>query len=77
MSGETAIVTQRSALSMQVCVAKDWADEQVTEFANLENPAGTECGWVIRRQGDKALAGDPERKQCGDDCDRVHIMLDC
>ncbi len=72
----TAQVTRRGALSMQVCVPADWTDEQVKEFADRENLCGTENGWSIRKEGDKALAGSPERQKCGALTKHVHIMLD-
>lgn len=71
------IVTRRSALDMQVCVPADWTDDQVKTFADHENPCGTENGWQIRREGDEALAGAPERVHCADNpANRVHITLD-
>lgn len=72
----TAEVTRRGALSCQVCVPADWTDEQVKEFADKENLCGTENGWFIRRAGDKALNGDPERQPCEKLPQNVHIMLD-
>jgi hypothetical protein len=74
----SATVTQRGGLDMQVCVPKNWSDEQVIHFANLANPCGTSKGWMIRKEGDPALSGDPERKQCEeiDRAENVHIMLD-
>jgi hypothetical protein len=72
----TATVTQRGGLDCQVCVPKEWTDDEVLNFANIANPCGTKQGWVIRKKGDPALAGDPERKMCGDNADNVHIMLD-
>ena len=69
-------VTKRGALDMQVCVPADWNDAQIKEFADQENPCGTENGWFIRKEGDKALAGCHERVTCADDANRVHIMLD-
>lgn len=69
-------VTHAGALDMQVCVPRDWTDEQVVKFAESEIPCGTTCGWQIRRQGDKALSGSDERVTCASDPDRVHIMLD-
>lgn len=72
-----AIVTRRGVLDMQVCVPKEWTDEQAKKFADLENPCGTENGWFIRRQGDAALAGAAERVPCqGGAANNVHIMLD-
>lgn len=69
-------VTHVGALDMQVCVPKDWTDDQVKAFADRENPCGTETGWQIRRQGDKALAGCDERVPCLELEQHVHIMLD-
>lgn len=69
-------VTKRGALDMQVCVPKEWTDEQVIDLANSDNPCGTTNGWFIRRQGDKALSGSDERVQCSNNPAFVHIMLD-
>lgn len=72
----SAEVIRRGALSMQVCAPIDWTDEQVKEFADRENPCGTENGWFIRREGDRALGGDPERQSCAERGGHLHIMLD-
>jgi len=72
----TATVTKTSWLSMQVCVPKEWTDEQVITFAEQENPCGTEQGWGIRKQGDKLLAGANERVECAELSSHFHIMLD-
>lgn len=72
----TAVVTRRGALDMQVCVPADWTDEQAKAFADRENACGTENGWFIRRAGDEALAGAPERRPCADRPNFAHIMLD-
>ena len=64
------------ALDMQVCVPKEWTDEQVKEFADRANPCGTTNGWFIRKQGDKLLAGCNERVTCEKDGRFCHIMLD-
>lgn len=72
----TAEVTKRGALDMQVCVPHDWSDEKVKEFSDRENLCGTQHGWQIRRDGDKALAGAMERVQCKSRPNHVHIMLD-
>ncbi len=74
----SAEITKVGCFDLQVCVPADWTDEQVKDFAESEYPCGTENGWFIRRKGDEALAGDPERISCQDE-DRkgyVHIMLD-
>jgi len=70
------VVTRIGVFDMQVCVPKEWTDEAVQTFANVENPCGTSTGWQIRRQGDPQLNGAPERMQCASDPTRVHIMLD-
>ncbi len=72
----TATVTRRAFLSMQVCVPREWTDEQVKAFADRENECGTQSGWFIRKHGDEALSGCEERVQCCDDTNNVHIMLD-
>lgn len=61
---------------MQVCVPVDWTDEQVKDFAETAYPCGTEFGWVIRKEGDEALAGDAERVPCQSRAGMVHVMLD-
>lgn len=70
------MVTRRGILDMQVCVPHDWTDEQVKEFADRENPCGTENGWFIRRHGDPALGNALERTPCAANLNSVHIMLD-
>ena len=72
----SATVTRRGIFDMQVCVPVDWTDEQVKEFANRANMCGTSNGWCIRREGDLALAGAPERVSCEKLPNHVHIMLD-
>lgn len=75
---EEATVTFTGILDMQVCVPDSWTDEEVTDFANAQNPAGTTNGWQIRKEGDPGLAGDDERVKCrGGPVGNVHIMLDC
>lgn len=71
-----ATITQTGTLGMQVCVPDRWDDERVLAFANRKNPCGTETGWHIRRDGDEALQGDPERQPCAEREGYVHIMLD-
>lgn len=71
------IVTKYGIFDMQVCVPSTWTDQQVTDFANQKNPSGTENGWQIKKEGHESLKGDPERNQCADASDRVHIMLEC
>lgn len=70
-------VTRSGLLSMQVCVPSSFTDEQVEDFANSANPAGTQHGWQMRRNGDEALAGCDERVPCQQRAGCVHVMLDC
>lgn len=74
MSGQ---VTLTGVFYMQVCVPCEWTDAEVVAFANYANPAGTSNGWVIRKEGDAALSGNPARVTCSQQPNRVHIMLDC
>ena len=71
-------ITRSSLFDMQVCVPEHFTDKQVVAFAQGQNPCGTSGGWQIRREGDKALDGDPERVSCeaGHRKGCVHIMLD-
>lgn len=70
-------VTKRGMLDCQVCVPSDYSDIRVKEYADLANPAGTELGWIIRKEGDPILRGAPERQPCKQREGCVHIMLDC
>lgn len=77
---EEAMVTRSHLLDMQVCVPSDWTDEQVIEFANRKNPAGTTHGWFITKEGDEVLQDSHERVQCSGPNGRegfVHVMLHC
>ena len=64
------------ALDMQVCVPKDWTDEQVIAFAEKENPCGTKYGWHVRKEGSKLLGACHERVPCEKFENMVHIVLD-
>lgn len=69
-------VTHLGGFDMQVCMPKSSTDEEVIEFAEAENPCGTQAGWGIRKEGSEYLAGAPERAQCEEHNDNVHITLD-
>ena len=75
---ENPEITRRGALDMQVCVPKTWTDDQVKSFADCNNLCGTSLGWQIRKEGDEALNGAPERVPCSSATRNgfVHIMLD-
>jgi len=70
-------VTFAKFLDMQVCIPTDWTDKQVKEFADAENPSGTEHGWCVLKDGDKYLGGDPERVPCKKWDGFVHMRLAC
>lgn len=70
------VVTRMGLLDMQVCVPAAWTDEEVVAFAEGYYPCGTTNGWKIRREGNPLLLGKPERAQCSQRQDFVHIMLD-
>lgn len=69
-------VTQHRLLSAQVCVPKDWTDEQALDFLESKCPCGTTNGWWLRKEGDHRLGGAKERVQCEGRPDYVHIMFD-
>jgi len=69
-------ITRLGLLDMQVCVPSDWSDNQVIDFANTKNPAGTTGGWTIRTD-ETLLCGDPVRNDCDNENNMVHITLDC
>ncbi len=72
----TATVVRYAVLDMQVCVPEDWTDAEVVAFADKGTPCGTDGGWHIRRAGNAALCGDPERAPCESRHRHVHITLD-
>ncbi len=76
MSIEAAEVTRSGILDMQVCVPEGCSDEEVKVFADAHNPCGTEKGWQVRKEGDAALAGAPERVPCAERDGFIHVMLD-
>lgn len=73
------MVTRHTLLALQVCVPKEFTDEQAEEFANSARPTGIESKWQMRKQGNPDLSGCDERVQCedGSRADCCHIMFDC
>lgn len=69
-------LVRASLLDMQICVPKEYTDEQVIEAAELLNPSGTKNGWQIRKQGHEDLRGDDERVTCAKWDENVHVTLD-
>lgn len=70
-------VIQQRFLNIQICVPKDWTDEQAEEFANEEISTGITSKWEMVHDNDDMLNGDPERAQCDDDPEYIHIVLNC
>lgn len=70
-------VTRIGLASLQVCVPREFTDEQVEAFANGAQMTGLDHGWSIRREGDSALAGAHERVDCEGRSGCVHVMLYC
>jgi hypothetical protein len=61
---------------MQVCAVHDATDEEILEYANKHNPAGTTHGWA------KVARENHERENfrpvvCDEDPDRRHFILIC
>jgi hypothetical protein len=73
----SAQVVRTGLMDMQVCVPKDWSDEQAEQFANGSRPTGLDHGWKLREAADRAQNGAPIRVQCEQDAANVHIMLSC
>lgn len=64
-------------VTMQVCVPSGWTDEQIVEYANQKAMTGLDHGWSIIRNGDAALGSYPERNQCEQRKECVHVLLEC
>jgi hypothetical protein len=61
---------------MQVCTVKDATDEEILGVCNRENPSGTQAGWTrVVRQDEEHRNMEPV--QCGDDAERLHILVAC
>lgn len=74
MSG---VILKKSVFSLGVCVPASWTDEQVERWANHAYPAVTSAGWQVRKEGDRLVTPEsPERAQCEQEPDRVHLVLD-
>lgn len=76
MTDNTPVITRLGILDAQVCVPREWTDEQVIAFFVAEAQDSTISSPAIRREGDRALAGAPERAQCSKRPHCVHIVLD-
>ena len=72
-----AEITRINLLNAQLCVPKDWNDEQIIRFAESEIcKLGYPCPHVeIAKEGDVCLGGDPARVQCAEHKDNVHVVV--
>ena len=69
-------VLRMGFLDMQICVPETYNDTEVIAFAEKEFPCGTSGGWFIVREGSKWLGDNPERAQCNEKSDHVHLLLE-
>ena len=64
------MVIRFNLLNCQVCVPKQYTDEEVEAFVNKDMPTGIGSEWKIHRT-------EPVRVACEQDFDNVHIVLVC
>lgn len=65
---------------MQVCAVKDATDEEILEVCNVQNPSGTEQGWIkVAREVDekRMIFKNHLPVQCTDNPDRLHFLVIC
>ena len=70
-----AAVLQNKLLAQQVCVPREWSDQEVIDWLEGGNPCGTSGGWHLCEDGDNALRGSPARVQCAQQPGWVHRVL--
>lgn len=68
-------IVKETLLAMQLCIPKDWDEEKIINFAEEKNTCGTTCGWVLQKNGDAPLKGDPERVKCSTKENFVHVLV--
>ena len=61
-------------LSARVCVPEDWTERQVEVFVNEKSPTGINSDWGIVPESEME---DPQRVQCHEHPENVHIVLWC
>lgn len=71
------MVLKRGLCDLQVCVPKEYTDEQAEEFANKDCPTGIDSKWKLRAADDPHQLGDPIRVVCQARQEYVRIMLIC
>jgi hypothetical protein len=67
LTGDHPQITHQGIFDMQVCVPASYTDEEILGIAGKG---------MIRRAGDPALRGDPERAPCQERVGCVHVMID-
>lgn len=65
-------ISRRGIFSCQVCVPKEFTDEEAIKAAESLYPCGTENGWFVVEEFSN---GDPKRVQCQSYPENVHIVL--
>jgi len=60
-------VTKIGLFHMQVCVPKEWSDDEIEEFANGAHLCGTSKGWTVT-----CLENAEERVDCEERGDCCH-----
>ncbi len=77
MSDDGVIIYAQGALSMSVCVPKDWLRDKVIEEVNRKSLCGTTNGWMI--SDDKTFkGGQPMPCPCDKFPDaRLHYFIEC
>lgn len=57
-------VLNQNVFSLQLCVPKDWSNDQILKWVETVNPCGTKAGWQIVNEPDRK--GNPARNPCAD-----------
>lgn len=76
------VITRRmmGICGMQVCAEADTTDEEILEFCNRENEAGTTNGWttVIRTGNEFEMTNDESKPvKCDEHPERLHFLVYC
>lgn len=59
-----------------VCVPKDWTHKQIERAVNALNSTGIESEWKISSDP-TFYTGGPNPKQCEQDSERIHYLMEC
>lgn len=74
--GQPAVV-RSSLLWMQVCVPKDWSEEQITNWANINSPTGISSQWELTTLGHALEHGYERCAQCDRFGSHHHMLMVC